>query len=617
MSIVKLQKITLIGLAAQRDEVLDRLQTLGCVHLIDLPGKGLKKNLEQGERKSVQQAINFLQSSPSRHPQSHEHYATGEDCLTIAQSVHRNEQRRDELQDEQDQLVSSIDTVEPWGEFRMPGQAETKGLALWFFAVPHPQLTVLRKSELVWQAVNRDRQFAYVVVVSENEPKLGLPQTVFDPRPLSELQQRLEAVKEELAKLDEQRYSLTRWLNLLLKDLDRADDEICRKEAVGRLFQDQDLFAIQGWAPKIVVPTLEKFAKEHALVFTVAKPSPDETPPTLMKNPIAVAGAEGAVSFYITPNYRAWDPTWVMYLSFAVFFAMIMSDAAYGAIMGIGLMFFWKRLGKTEQGLKTRYLFLALVVATIVWGVAIGSYFGATPKALEFLQLKVEGKPLANHQDAMMMLSLAIGVVHLSLSNLINAWQQRFSLQALSSLGWVGAFIGGFVLGLFAAPTNKAAVWLGQWQGLDPAAFQPQLKYWGTIALIIGLSMVFLFSSSRPLMTFRPSQWLLRIFDGLLGLTKVSAAFGDTLSYLRLFALGLASAQLAVTFNNLAMGMMQGPGLGFLVAILILVVGHGINIGLGIMGGVVHGLRLNCIEFFNWSLTDEGYPFRPFHKKVG
>ena len=128
---------------------------------------------------------------------------------------------------------------------------------------------------------------------------------------------------------------------------------------------------------------------------------------------------------------------------------------------------------------------------------------------------------------------------------------------------------------------------------------------------------MFLFSSNRPLLTLKPSQWLWRIFDGFLGLTKVSAAFGDTLSYLRLFALGLASAQLAVTFNNLALGMMQGPGLGFLLAIVILVVGHGINIVLGIMGGVVHGLRLNCIEFFNWSLTEEGYPFRPFNKKAG
>jgi V/A-type H+/Na+-transporting ATPase subunit I len=617
MSIVRLQKVTLYGLASQRDEVLDRLQGMGCLHLIDLPGKGDTKTLEPGERMSVQQAINYLQASPSRHPQPHGGYSAGDDCVAIAQNVHRNELRRAELQDEQDRLEQGIENVLPWGEFRLPEESETGGLLFWFYAVPPRQLKIFSDSGLAWQKISQDRQFVYVLVLSSSEPRFGLQRISLDRRPLSELKKRLSEVMEELAALDEQRYSLTRWLDLLGKDLDRADDEIRRKQAVGKLFEDEKLFALQGWAPGSVLPALEAFARKHGLALTIAPPRPDEQPPTLMKNPVAVAGAEGAVSFYITPGYRAWDPTWVMYFSFAFFFAMIMSDAAYGAIMGLALSLLWRRLGQSEQGRKMRYLFLGLTVATIVWGVAIGSYFGATPKSLEFLQLKVEGKPLANHQDAMMMLSLAIGVFHLCLANLISAWQNRHRLAAFCPIGWATALLGGFATGLFSAPTNKASLWLGQWLGQDPGSFQPQLKQFGTIGLIVGLAMVFLFSSSRPLMPFRPGQWLLRVFDGFLGLTKVSAAFGDTLSYLRLFALGLASAQLAVTFNNLALGMMQGPGLGFLLAIVILVVGHGINIVLGIMGGVVHGLRLNCIEFFNWSLTEEGYPFRPFNKKAG
>ena len=132
-----------------------------------------------------------------------------------------------------------------------------------------------------------------------------------------------------------------------------------------------------------------------------------------------------------------------------------------------------------------------------------------------------------------------------------------------------------------------------------------------------GFACVFLFSSPRPLVSSKPMDYVWRILEGLQGLTSVSKAFGDVLSYLRLFALGLASAQLAVTFNNLAHGMMDIPGLGILLALLILLAGHSINLMLGIMGGVVHGLRLNCIEFFNWCLTEEGYPFRAFCKKAG
>ena len=93
-------------------------------------------------------------------------------------------------------------------------------------------------------------------------------------------------------------------------------------------------------------------------------------------------------------------------------------------------------------------------------------------------------------------------------------------------------------------------------------------------------------------------------------------AFGDVLSYMRLFALGLASASLALTFNDLAAGARNAlPGLGVLVGGLILVLGHTLNLALGVMSGVVHGLRLNFIEFYNWGLPEEGMAFRRFARK--
>jgi V/A-type H+-transporting ATPase subunit I len=92
--------------------------------------------------------------------------------------------------------------------------------------------------------------------------------------------------------------------------------------------------------------------------------------------------------------------------------------------------------------------------------------------------------------------------------------------------------------------------------------------------------------------------------------------FGDVLSYLRLFALGLSSAQLASTFNELGGAAWNRAGFGVLMAILIIVVGHTMNLLLSLMSAVVHGLRLNVMEFFNWSLPDEGYLFTAFAKKA-
>ena len=112
-----------------------------------------------------------------------------------------------------------------------------------------------------------------------------------------------------------------------------------------------------------------------------------------------------------------------------------------------------------------------------------------------------------------------------------------------------------------------------------------------------------------------PRSALMRLLDGLWALTGVTRIFGDVLSYLRLFALGLASASLALTFNDLAHQASQVQGLGLLFAILILFVGHLLNLMLALMSGVVHGLRLNYIEFYNWALSGEGYAFQPFNKK--
>ena len=134
--------------------------------------------------------------------------------------------------------------------------------------------------------------------------------------------------------------------------------------------------------------------------------------------------------------------------------------------------------------------------------------------------------------------------------------------------------------------------------------------YW---SLGAGLLAVFAFSSERAADGLRGS--LLRLLDGVRALTGVTRIFGDVLSYLRLFALGLASASLALTFNDLARQAAEVQGPGLLYAILILLVGHLLNLLLAVMSGVVHGLRLNYIEFYNWALSGEGYAFQPFRKK--
>jgi V/A-type H+-transporting ATPase subunit I len=260
---------------------------------------------------------------------------------------------------------------------------------------------------------------------------------------------------------------------------------------------------------------------------------------------------------------------------------MIVSDAGYALTLGVVLALFWRRMGRSATGARLRRLGTALVGAAVVYGVLAGSYFGAPPPHPWLARLEIFD---LDQFEAMMGISVVVGALHVALANLAAAWVRRGSRAMLAPLGWVAALVGG---GLMFAERMQA----------------------GGAVMAAGLLAVLAFTGAG-----RPP--LKRLFAGLLGLAQITKLFGDVLSYLRLFALGLASASLALTFNDLAGQMIASyPQTGLLMAIPILLFGHALNFVLAMMSGVVHGLRLNFIEFFNWSLSEEGYPFRPFAKR--
>ncbi len=618
MAIVKLSKITLYGRSSQRDSVLVGLQSLGCVHLVDLHGVAQPELLEDAARTEVHEAIKYLSACPDQRPAAV--HDSGYDRERITRRVLLNQRAHGDLSEERATLVRAIAATRPWGDFQLPPPEAVGGLRFWLYRLRHQDLRALEGSEFAWQIVSSSSRFSHVVVIAAEQP-VGVPgqQVVLDPRSRSELQTRLEEVDQMLERLELERISLTRWLSRLTADLQAADDDRRLHEAADHLLTDEELFALRGWVPQQTIDAIEDFARQHHLALTVEAPAPGETPPTLLTNPRAVSGAEGAVTFYMTPHYNAWDPTWLMYVSFSLFFAMIMADAGYGMVLAVALIAVTPKLLRSEKGRRLLGLLVAMVVMTIGYGVLIGSYFGALPPAgswLDRLIWKRGGETIMNDQAAMMLLAATIGVIHLMTANLISAWNARGSSRALGYVGWAAALAGGLWMAIAKLDSPPLAAWLADRLGGSLEAVSATLWRGGIVALSGGLAAVFLFSSDRPLFSRRVSDWLWRPIEGLLSLTNISKAFGDTLSYLRLFALGLASAQLAVTFNGLAAGAMEISGIGLLLGTLIFLVGHALNLVLGIVGGVVHGLRLNCIEFFSWSLTDEGYPFRAFCKKA-
>ena len=290
----------------------------------------------------------------------------------------------------------------------------------------------------------------------------------------------------------------------------------------------------------------------------------------------------------MTPGYRTWDPSSVVFLSFTLFFAMILADAGYAALLGLLLAYLWSRMGGSDAGRRFRSLGLALVLAALVYGVAVGSYFGLEPSPQSLL-----GHLHLLHMSdtsTMMAISVVIGAGHVMLGNLMDAWRYGRDPQALAPVGWACLVAAGCCSWRASRSRRRGLArsakgsWCWEWRSW---CCSPGSDYHRSSGSATGSSTC----------------------------TEITGAFGDVLSYLRLFALGLASASVAVGFNDMAMQAKAGlPGLGLLLALLVLLIGHTLNLLIGVSGGVIHGMRLNVIEFFNWGLKEEGRLYQPFKR---
>lgn len=589
MSIVALQRVTLAGLVADKRRVLFDLQGMGCLHVIAAKGSAADMS-PLGPSKDATRALEFLLSCPMRRHQTQ--VARDFDPERVAARALEIQRRMADLRDERDFLEARIESLRQWGDFTFPPLAELAGERLWFYVVPHRQMAEIEERGLPWHVVHRDERFTYVVVISVNEPRtdaMPVPRVRTGAVPLHELEARFDEVTLAAEDLQAERESLTRWITLYARDIHRVEDRAQLERVETWTVDENPLFALEAWVPRDRAVELLNYAAAKGLFLEQRDPLPEEEPPTLLENPPRFEAGEALVTFYTTPGYRTWDPSPLVLVSFAVFFAIILSDFGYAALLTAILALLWRRLGASPQSRQFRVITAWLLAASLVWGVFVGSYFGWTPPAdswlgrLKFLEI--------TDATSMMAISVTIGVVHLALACIMDARRRTLWTEALPSAGWSLVFVGGLAA---AAGSAVEVGWLCT-AGIGVAG--------------AGLLAVFLFTGAGQ----RPVR---RFLKGLAAVFGLSSAFGDALSYLRLFALGLASASLAVAFNGLAADVkanVAGPGLLF--AGLILLVGHSLNLMLAIVSGVVHGLRLNVIEFFNWSLKEDGTSFRPFQRR--
>jgi V/A-type H+-transporting ATPase subunit I len=370
------------------------------------------------------------------------------------------------------------------------------------------------------------------------------------------------------------------------------------------LRQSRYLSFVSGWIRGPDISVLERRLAKNSFEASIVTmdPEPQDDPPVEYHNPKMAQPFQLVTDLYSRPKYWEIDPTPYLGAFFAFFVGICLTDAGYGLLLTLVTYLTLKRLAPAAISPGTRNLLRILFycgMATTVVGFFTGGIFGFAfdelPGGLRRLQQFVVFNPLTD-QMQFLIFTLALGVVHvlvgISLKFHRRLKQGEIAAAWLDQMPWLAIVLGAVSLAI------------ANWAGLA------WLNTMASILLLMGAAIILLFAGRSSRNPFA------RLGTGLYSLYQVSGLFGDILSYVRLFALGLATGVIASVVNVLAKLTLEIPYVGFILMPLILFSGHLLNIVINTLGGFIHTARLHFVEFFGKFYEGGGEPFEPFQLRL-
>ena len=495
----------------------------------------------------------------------------------------------------------------PWGKFDKARleQLETLGYAVKYHVAPKKKFSEEWAELYPLQVVADDNTNVWFVTVSEKGAEYSFP---IDPVQTPEgswedaqkvsdkLAAEIALVKGQLLRYKENVAQMNKDYEQSLVDLDMYLAKAGTESAA-----EDKLTLIEGFAPVENEENLCKALDAAGVLYIKEDAKEEDNPPIRLKNNKFVKMFESITGMYGMPNYGEYDPTPVVSVFFLLFFAMCMGDAGYGLaliLIGLAIKKEWVKIGMFE-GLGG--LITTLGVATTVVGFFLGTAFGVSLPDVQWIPQSLRNCMLTGEimgYPTQMVLAIAIGVFHLCLAMVIKAvgYTQRLGFKEnISTWGWLLLILGGIIVGALALVGVLNS-------GLTKVAI--------IVIGIVSALGIFIFNTPgrNPLVNIGAGLW-----DTY---NMVTGIMGDVLSYIRLYALGLAGGMLGAAFNDLGL-MVRGDGGvgGWIFFVLILLLGHVINLLMSCLGAFVHPLRLNFVEYFkNAGYEGKGKKYNPLKK---
>lgn len=500
------------------------------------------------------------------------------------------------LLERRDNLEKEIEELEPWGDYDRARLAGL-GLGIHYFCVRTKVFDPGWASEYPLEVVHEDGKHIWFVVLGDCSG-IGVKELPDPGKTVGEAKAALLAQEEGIKKYARILESCKKDIPVLNKRLDDNVAELNRYLA-GKTAESavqSHISVLEGFAPVQEDARLAAAFDEMDCWWSAEAAKAEDRPPIEFRNNRFVKMFEPLTDMYGRPAYDGFDPTPFIAIFFLLFFAMCMGDMGYGLILiAVGLL-----LKKVKSFAGFAPLIVTLGIGTVVVGFFFHTFFSidiskwnCIPDALKSIMVPAS---VAGY-DGTMVLALAIGIVHLCLAMIVKtvmATKNRGFLESLSTWGWTLLIVGGVVLALIAligvidAKVTKIAV------------------------IVLGVvSAIGIF----PLNNLHRNP-LKNVGSGLWDTYNMATGIlGDVLSYLRLYALGLAGAMLGFAFNDLAKMALGDGGVRWAAFILIVVIGHTLNLAMAALGAFVHPLRLNFLEFFkNSGYEGVGKKYNPLKK---
>ncbi len=637
--IVPMKKVSLMIMGDKKKETLKKLRKLGILHIEITEGSGKKIEELKEQIALLESAIFSVSEKKNKNVEMKD--ASKEEVLNISKEIYSLSEEKKTCLNEKVALSSELERIKKWGEIDPVVIADLteKGVEVSFYEMPPSEYENLGDSVKTVSMEKTKNSVKFLLVKSgiegEDEVIDSLRSYRFELPKISnqELTSEIEEKADRIAEIDEKISSYAGYAKSMKNAIKTCEKEI-EFEVYATGMADESVSSdgnisiayFTGYVEEENLPKIKETAKENSWGLVVSDPTEEDNVPTKLKNNKFVSLIYPLTDFLGTvPGYFEYDISGWFLGFILIFFGIIFGDGVYGLLLTVVAAALIIKTKKAKKEIPPAFLLLGLFgLSTVLWGTVTCTWGGLPaeklPQFLQSISIPVisnvyadkiwypfwtNGEAGLTTAQNLQIFCFSLALIQLVVAHIKVAKRNRKSIKILGDFGSIFQLIGIYYV-VLSFVVNPQVFPFGLVISGIPV---------GTVALvlvIVGFVMSFVFSNYEGSVVKSILESLKNIVSVLLGVVNV---FSDIVSYIRLWAVGLAGAAISATVNELASPLL-GNFMFMIFAVILLVFGHGLNMILNVLSVIVHGIRLNTLEFsshldMSWS----GHKFKPFNEE--